>query len=348
MISFGNSEIQDLSAHRIGNKANDETLYLSEAPLSIEDEHLSGLLMQYFLKPFTSEEFYNFTFSNGEFELNPLFTYAQSIFSEGLPLHEVSLKIAQYLYDVSNHPNIKSGDLFVAKLDGVRLNDQPVEVIGIFKSENKQSFITIDESEDDIQLDYENGINIDKLDKGCLIFNRDQDKGFRVCIVDKANKGEEAHYWKDLFLNLKPCSDDYHHTKDFLSIAKSYVKDKMNEEFAVDKTDQIDILNRSVEYFKGKESFNQEEFEETVFQDENVINSFRSFNDSYQSEHELEIKDEFDISQSAVKKQSKLFKSILKLDKNFHVYIHGNKDMIEKGVESDGRKFYKIYFENEE
>lgn len=348
MISFGNCEITNLSAHRVGNKANDETLYLSETSLEIEDDELNGLLMQYFLKPFTSEEFYNFTFSNGEFELNPLFTYAQSIFSDGLSLHEVSMKIAQYLYDVSNHPNIKSGDLFVAELGGVRLNDQLTEVIGIFKSENKQSFITIDENEDDISLNHENGINIDKLDKGCLIFNREQDKGFRVCIIDKSNKVEEAHYWKDLFLNLKPCSDDYHNTKDFLSIAKSYVKDKMSEDFAIDKTDQIDILNRSVEYFKTKEAFNKEEFEETVFQDENVINSFRSFDDSYRTEHELEIKDEFDISQSAVKKQSKLFKSILKLDKNFHVYIHGDKDLIEKGMESDGRKFYKIYYEKED
>ena len=348
MISFGNCEIANLSVHRVGNKSDDETLYLSDKPLELENDILNGLLMQYFLKSFTTEEFYNFSFSNGEFELNPLFTYVQSVFSKGLPLHDISLKIAQYLYDVSNHPNIKSGDLFVAELQGIRLNDQQVEVIGIFKSENKYSFITVDENEDDVHLNHLNGINIDKLDKGCLIFNKDQDKGFRVCIIDKANKGEEAHYWKDLFLNLKPCSDDYHHTKDFLSIAKSYVKEKMGDDFAIDKTDQIDILNRSVEYFKGKESFIKEEFEETVFQDENVINSFRAFNESYKTEHDLEIKDEFDISQSAVKKQSKLFKSILKLDKNFHVYIHGNKNMIEKGVETDGRKFYKIYFENEE
>ena len=42
-----------------------------------------------------------------------------------------------------------------------------------------------------------------------------------------------------------------------------------------------------------------------------------------------------------------LFKSILKLDKNFHIYIHGNSELIRRGEEKDGRKFYKIYFENE-
>ena len=53
------------------------------------------------------------------------------------------------------------------------------------------------------------------------------------------------------------------------------------------------------------------------------------------------------ISAPAVKKQAKIFKSVLKLDKNFHIYIHGNREMIEQGVEKDGRKFYKIYFEKE-
>jgi len=42
-----------------------------------------------------------------------------------------------------------------------------------------------------------------------------------------------------------------------------------------------------------------------------------------------------------------VFKSVLKLDKNFSVYIHGNRNMVEKGEEADGRKFYKLYYDNE-
>jgi hypothetical protein len=33
--------------------------------------------------------------------------------------------------------------------------------------------------------------------------------------------------------------------------------------------------------------------------------------------------------------------------KNFHIYIHGNNELIRQGVDSDGRKYYKIYFETE-
>ena len=54
--------------------------------------------------------------------------------------------------------------------------------------------------------------------------------------------------------------------------------------------------------------------------------------------------DNFKISSQAVKKQSRIFKSVLKLDRNFDIYIHGDKNLIEKGTEKDGRKYYKIYW----
>ena len=132
-------------------------------------------------------------------------------------------------------------------------------------------------------------------------------------------------------------------TKEFLGIAKNFVVKQLSEDFEVSKSDQIDLLNRSVEYFKENDSFDKKDFEKKVFQEPEIIKSFRSYDTSYREDNDLEIEDQFEISKPAVKKQSKVFK----LDKNFHIYIHGNKDMIERGVEKDGRKFYKIYFESE-
>ena len=57
----------------------------------------------------------------------------------------------------------------------------------------------------------------------------------------------------DQFLKIKPCSDNYHHTKDFLDIAKNYITNQLSEDFEVEKTDKIDLLNRSVQYFKTHE-----------------------------------------------------------------------------------------------
>ena len=133
-----------------------------------------------------------------------------------------------------------------------------------------------------------------------------------------------------------------------MNITKNFVAKQMPEEFEVNKADQIDLLNRSVDYFKSNEEFDKNEFEDTVLQDKEVIDSFRNFDSNYREENELDMQDSFEISPHAVKKEARAFKSVLKLDKNFHIYIHGDKELIERGVETDGRKFYKIFYEQEQ
>jgi hypothetical protein len=131
-------------------------------------------------------------------------------------------------------------------------------------------------------------------------------------------------------------------------LAKDFVTKQITEEYQVGKADQIDLLNKSVAYFKDNEKFSQKDFSQTVFGDhEGLITSFKDYQKQAETEYDIEIKDGFEISDQAVKKQARIFKSVLKLDKNFHIYIHGNKNNIEKGVEADGRKFYKIYYSEE-
>jgi hypothetical protein len=197
------------------------------------------------------------------------------------------------------------------------------------------------------QVEHDNGINIKKLDKGCLIFNIDKKEGFKVCVLDTQNASQEAQYWKDEFLKLKPVADNYFQTKNYLSLAKDFVTDRLDEDFEVSKADQIDYLNRSIDYFKKHEQFDEREFATEVFEHAEVIKSFKKFKNDFQNEHDLHIVGEFEISTPAVKKQSRVFKSVLKLDRNFHIYIHGDRDLIEKGVDEDGRRYYKIYYKEE-
>lgn len=346
MIDHSSANLEKVAVHTVGNQSNGEELHLSKALLDTADARVKELLMQFFMTPFQNPEFYAFTFSNGDFKMNPLFSYATQVFESSKTLHKHSVNIAKHLFELSTHPQIKSGDLFVAYFTDVTLEDEMTEVLGIFKSENRQSFLKLESGKEDFSINYDDGINTEKLDKGCLIFNTDKDTGYKVCIIDKSNKSE-AQYWRDSFLQLKPCSDDYHHTKDFMNIAKNYVTKQLTEEFEVSRADQIDLLNRSVEYFKTNDTFEKKDFEKKVLQDNAVIKSFRNYDQEYRSAHDIEDNDTFEISAPAVKKQSRIFKSVLKLDKNFHIYIHGDRDKIEKGVDERGRKFYKIYFDQE-
>lgn len=227
------------------------------------------------------------------------------------------------------------------------LNGDALDAIGLFKSENKDTFLEVEQVNDVFKIESRKGININKLDKGCLIFKTEKENGYVVSIVDNTNKGNEAQYWKDDFLGVQPIANEYHQTSQFLNITKQFVTKQLDEEFEISKPDKIDLLNRSVDYFKKHDQFDKEEFEAEVFNDSNLIESFRQFDKIYRNENEIELDDNFLISAPAVKKQARAFKSVLKLDKNFHIYIHGNRDLIEQGVDKDGRKYYKIYYEEE-
>jgi hypothetical protein len=347
MIDHSHCRIDSVAVHSVGNTSRNEGLLLSKSLLDISDTTVRDLLKTFFLTPFDMPEFHAFTFTNGDFALNPMFNFVGHIFDHEDSLHQHSIDIAKHLYDTSVHPQIKSGDLFVVKFSNLRFKDVMMDAIGIFKSENRQSFLKLDAHDRVFSIRSDEGINIDKLDKGCLILDIDQDTGYKVCAIDKSNRSTEAQYWKDDFLNLKPCADDYYHTKVYMNITKSFVTDQLAEDFDVNKADQIDLLNRSVKFFKSRETFDKNEFEDEVLQETGVINSFRNYHDKYSQDHDIDATDTFDISPLAIKKQARVFKSVLKLDKNFHIYIHGDRNLIEQGMESDGRKFYKIYFQQE-
>ncbi|MES1160984.1 MAG: nucleoid-associated protein, partial [Bacteroidota bacterium] len=223
-----------------------------------------------------------------------------------------------------------------------------VEAVGLFKAESKSLFVDIDPSADGIQLALKEGVELSKIDKGCLILNLEADKGYELMIFDANGKGEEAQYWKDKFLGVLIRQNEFLHTQGFLTITKNFVTQQLPGEFEVSKTEQIDILNRSMDYFKTHGNFNKDEFETEVLHHEDLIQSFRKYDEQYRMNNDWEPANEFEISPQAVKKQARVFKSVIKLDKNFHIYVHGARELVEKGYdEGVGKHYYKIYFDQE-
>jgi len=345
-IDFTALHLQHVITHHVGNKSRDEQIKLSDQETMIE-EGTAEYLLSYFTKSFKSEEYYCFSHPV-DLPQNDVFSLLNALFDDSNKLIDTSRHLAKLLYEASTHPNIKSGELNVVVFDNLKYNNDYVAAIGIYKSETESPFLKMKTGRQQYHISHDEGYEIKGLDKGALIINTAKEEGYKILIVDSANRAGEAQYWIDHFLQLKPCKDDYLYTTDFLRVAKNFVTQQMDEEYEVSNTDKIDYLNKSANYFKKNDSFEKREFEEKVLVDENVIASFRKFETQYSIDHDIEFPDSFDISATAVKKQSKIFKSVLKLDKNFHIYIHGDKNMIEKGVEANGQKFYKIYYKEEE
>lgn len=358
MPIFESSNLESVIVHRVGNKQTQEGLILSDATNKL-NEQLQDLLTKYFISPFKAEEYYTF-YHDDNLELNDIYALCAQIFENPDTLADASKEIAQKLYDACLHPNIKGGDLWVAYFNECQINGTTTNAIGIFKSENKDYFLKVSHNEEIwskqegdmsakalFNIETQQGININKLDKGALIFNTESEKGYIVSVVDTTNRGQDAAYWKDEFLQLKIREDEYYNTRSELSAYKKFVTEHLPEEFEnVEKADTAELLNRSVDYFKHNNQFDVQEFAEEVIKQPEVIESFKQFREDYQKENEIVLQDQFDINDEAVKKQARNFKSVIKLDKNFHIYVHGNSNLIEKGSDEKGT-FYKVYYTEE-
>ncbi len=343
MINSDTSAIQTLSVHFVGNKLNGDILKTSKRELRIND-NLGILLTDYFLSSFKTNEFFNL-YHDSDLNQNTVYACAEKIFETPEMLHEHSITLAKHLYEQGVHPKIKNGEFYAVYFQDCVLAGERADAIGLFKSENKDTFLKVNPNGDNFDIESEQGINTHKLDKGCLIFNTEKENGYLVLIVDNANK-VDAQYWVDEFLQVRQRKDEFYNTQNVMTLCKHFVQEELPQHFEVTKADQADMLNKSVKFLKENDSFDLQEFTEKVITQPEVIKSFKQYKNNFQSEFDLEIADNFDISESAVKKQARTLKSVIKLDKNFHIYIHGNRELIEQGTDDQGR-FYKIYFKEE-
>ena len=340
MIQIDAATIRQLIIHRIGPE--ERQVVVSHHLTDYTDEEAVQVFKKILLKPFTSHSAtFEFTHEMG-LEYNVLFGLAKDL-QEGEDFPGNSRRIVQHLASVSRHPAIKEGDLFIARFSDVAFDNQLYEALGIYKFEDKELFIETDRVNDEIEISFTKGLGSKKPDKACLILFTPEP--YTLLIID--NNSGDTDYWQHDFIRHKPKNDSVNNTHDFLRLTKDFITRQIPQDFSVSKADQIDLLNRSVDYFKTHDQFNKNGFEEEVLHHDNMIQSFRKFDQHYRQDRDLEMADQFEISPQAVKKQARIFKSVLKLDRNFHIYIHGDRELIEQGIDENGKKFYKIYYEVE-
>jgi hypothetical protein len=346
MMTCDDAQIEKMVLHKVGNKTNNESLGLSKAPFILHPD-ISSLLLKYFLTPFRSNLYYTFTHESN-LEMNKMYVFCREIFKDKDNLFEQSCNIANHLYETSMHPNIKSGELYITYLQGCYLDGEIVDAIGIFKSESKETYLKVFPQGEGFEIESDSGININKLDKGCIVFNRDADKGFVVSVVDTISRGNEAVFWIDDFLRISQRKDSYFNTENAIVMCKNFVNDYLPAEFEMNKADQAELLAKSANYFREHNNFNIDDFCNTAFEQPELQQAFNNYKQNYEEDMDMEFENSFVVNDEAFRKGQKLFKSILKLDKNFTIYIHGKRDRIEQGADDErDLKFYKFYYQEE-
>lgn len=337
--NFLETKINNFCVHKVGNKVADEGCFLSKNAIAINQE-LKKLLTHYFVSPFKSTEYFNF-YHDIDMNMNEVFVCASKIFDNSETLLEQSVNLAKHLYEQSTHPKIKGGEFYTVYFKDCIIDGKTVDAVGLFKSENKDTFLKVFPKGEGFEIECEKGININKLDKGCLIFNTERENGYIVAVVDNTNKGVEAQYWTDDFLHIRQRKDEYYNTQNVISLTKNFVKNELS-----DQLDKADISKKALQFFKEKDSFNLAEFANEVIGQPEMIKKLYQYKSDYAQEYDVDFADNFTLSESAVKKQVRGLKSIIKLDKNFDIHVHGNRNLIEQGRDEKG-KYYKIYYKEE-
>lgn len=349
MLNLFNTHIDSLSIHRVGNKSRNENVFLSESTYSLTDE-IVPLLKEFFFRPFREKEENYFQFAHDvDLEYNEMFNLATEVFTNPSSVHEVSKKITRHLFEQSNHPHIKNGEVYVTYLTNISIDNQTVDALGVFKSELRTDFLQFEERGSNLEMILQEGINLNKLDKGCLIFNYKKEEGYKILTVD--SNRYDARYWLEHFLSVDAFQDENYMTKKYLKFCQEFAKEVVFP--AEDKKEEVLFMNRAVNHFAKNDTFEETKFLNEVIENPDLIPEFKSFKADRGEKYSIEDVTSFPIANAAVSDARRSIKNVINLDTNIQIKLDfvnpdSAEKFVEKGWDEERQMYYYLVYFNKE
>lgn len=349
MIKRNKASISKFIIHKVGNKFNSTKNAFSEDIVQF-DEASYNLILPFVLKAFSAvSESYRFN-HHSDISLNEINTYTSKLFESDNEFVEISKHIVTHLFEQSNSSQIKTGDVLIALFDDIQYGEILTQGLGIFKIENKTEFFQTYLENNSYDIYVQKGIKTGKIDKGCLILNTCDREGNIILSVD--NNNYDAQYWIKKFLNVKFPDDSNQHTKNYIELCNEFSKEIVKPKFG--GQEQNTFLAKTVDYFKENEVVNSENFKEEVFEEEDHKTLFEEFKKTFESDQNVAIRNQFDVSELVLKKQKQKIKTEIKLDTNIQIKLDvdapdASSEYMERGYD-DLKKmhYYKVFFNQED
>lgn len=333
MTKIGN--ITAAVVQRVGNKNNGDGISFSDELCQLEG--VEGHLFKLISSSFKFEDWKQFTYID-DLELNPAYRFVSKIFEDKQCIIKQSNNLARHLYEQSIHPNVKIGEFYVVYIEHCEIEGTEADAIGLFKSESRETVLTVKMESNRLVLSPEIGMNLKKLEKGAFIFNVDKESGFKVAVVDNTSSKSDARYWIDNFLHVEDCKDDYHRTQELSELCAGYLK-QLREKSVVDcaiaarKASDILVSEGIVEI---------ERLPSLLCETEEQQAEFLAYRAAFEQDHGA-LSPEVKVKPKAVKRRNVTKMNTLKLGCDFEVKVLKSTAQLEKGEEK-GRKYYKLYY----
>lgn len=333
MLEISESKLAQYVVHYVG-----DALVLGDEAYSQPEVMLEAAFTQLAFNKIDLEQQYEF-FHESDIGLNEVYNFVSSIFDQEGSFLEQSKHIATHLKSVSQHPNIKNGELFIGLFDNCLWHTEVKKVLAIVKIDEKEMFLDVKNDQNKMIVNGIDGINVKKINNMAVIMDMGPDVAPAVFM--KTKKKEDVVYWQERFLKIKVADEQYHKTNLALTECKKYI---IKEE-SYTNTEKLGFLNKTLDYFRNEEEFQVDNYIDTVFektdsvQKDIIVQSVKPY--------------ETIISESAIAKVEKTYKRKIKLDSNIEIQVNVRDieqvdELIEVGYdEATKRKFYKIYFQEE-
>ena len=230
------------------------------------------------------------------------------------------------------------------------LDNQKVDAIGIFKSELKHDFLQFREKESNLDIVIQQGVNINKLDKGCIIFNTNREEGYKILSVD--SNRYDTKYWLENFLGVDALTDENFITKKYLKFCQDFAKDVVLP--AEDKKQEVMFMNRAVNHFAKNDDFEETSFLNEVMDNPELIPEFKHYKVEKGPKYHIEDVSSFPIANKAVTEARKKIKNVINLDTNIQIKMdfvnpESAEKFVEKGWDEEKQMYYYlVYFNREE
>lgn len=333
MIEVTESSLSQYVFHQV-----DEQLTIGDTVYITPEVVLEAAFTQLAFSKIKYDQQYTF-FHESEVALNELYTYAKRIFADEKTFLEQSQQIATHLHSVSTHPNINHGDLFVGLFKDCLIGDTKRQVLSIVKIDEKELFLDVQKNNEHVTVDGIDGINVKKVNNAAVIIDMGEDEEPAVFI--RTRKKEDVVYWQERFLKVKVADEAYEKT----NLALKEVKKIILTEEETTNTEKLQLLNKTLSYFKNAEEFVVDQYIDEVFgvpdevQKDVITNRVKPY--------------ETVISEPAIEQVEKSYKRKIKLDDSIEIVVHVQDveaidEKIQHGYEEDtGRHYYKVYYEEE-
>jgi len=347
MLDPTKTKIAKFIIHRVGNKLREEGVVESRSTHVLTAD-LQLALLNYFLPPLQNAQMFRFTHSS-DTHLNEMFAFSKQLFKDTDAFIPTSIKSLKHLYSTCDHPKTKAGEISFAMFDDVLYQGKPTQAFGIFKSERKDTFLTVTDAKQQILFELTHGIPTKRFDKGCLILNSEAQDGFRVLVVD--TNTDETRFWHERFLGVAPVLDERFLTESSFKVCKQFVESQFGRD--EEKADQLVTLQKAIHYFTQNENYDADAFADEVFAETKMVADFKKFTKANEKKTGVSVPNNFVISSPAVKKAKRELKRNIRLDTKMEVKLNFNDpdsqaQFVERGY--DGNKkmfFYKLFFNKE-